>query len=106
MVSQLAEIPHNMIERVCEQQLPISSVLLQRRDNLMHLELLPNEWHILEDIVKLLRPFKIATQHLSGEKYPTISALGPILHKMQTKIAIQDDDGTVIKALRRLYKNI
>ena len=58
---------YDMIERVCEQQLPISSVLLQRRDTLMHLELLPNEWRILEDILKLLRPFKIATQHLSGE---------------------------------------
>jgi len=27
---------YDMIERVCEQQLPISSVLLQRRDALMH----------------------------------------------------------------------
>ena len=31
-----------MVQRVCEQQLSISGVLLQRRD-LMHLEMLPNE---------------------------------------------------------------
>ena len=43
----------------------------------MYLELLPNEWRVLEDILKLLRPFKIATAHFFGEKYPTISALGP-----------------------------
>ena len=32
---------YDMIERVREQLLPISSVLLQRRDTLKHLELLP-----------------------------------------------------------------
>ena len=97
---------YDMIERVCEQQLPISSVLLQRQDTLMHLELLPNEWCILEDILKLLRPFKIATQHLSGKKYPTISALGPLLHEIQSKIVFQDDDTDTIKHLKRHYKKI
>ena len=57
---------YDMVQRVCEQQLAIGGVLLQYWD-LMHLEMLPNEWHILEDILQLLRPFKIATQHLSGE---------------------------------------
>ena len=93
---------YDMIERICEQQLPISSVLLQRRDTLMHLELLPNEWRILEDILKLLRPFKIATQHLSGEKYPTISALGPLLHEIQRKIVYQDDDSNAIRAFKKV----
>ena len=64
----------------------------------MHLELLPNEWCILEDILKLPRPFKIATKHLSGEKYPTISAWGPLLHEMQTKTIVQDGDSSAIKA--------
>ena len=64
----------------------------------MHLELLPNEWRILENILKLLRPFKIATKHLSGEKYPTISALGPLLHEIQTKTVVQDGDSSAIKA--------
>ena len=96
---------YDMIERVCEQQLPISSVLLQCRDSLMHLELLPNEWRILEDIVKLLRPFKIATQHLSGEKYPTISTLGPLLHEIQIKVAFQDGDSTAIKAFKQALQD-
>ena len=50
---------HDMIEHVCEQQLPISSVVLQWRDTLIHLELLPNEWCVFEDILKLLRPSKL-----------------------------------------------
>ena len=76
-----------MIQRVCEQQLPISGVLLQRRD-LVHLEISPDEWRILEDIIKLLEPFKIATQHLSGERYPTVSALGPLLKQIQKKMSM------------------
>ncbi|XP_065917715.1 E3 SUMO-protein ligase ZBED1-like [Dysidea avara] len=96
---------YDMIERVCEQQLPISSVLLQRRDSLMHLELLPNEWRILEDVVKLLRPFKIATQHLSGEEYPTISTLGPLLHEIQIKTAFQDDDSVAVKAFKKALQD-
>jgi hypothetical protein len=58
--------------------------LLQRRD-LMHLEISPSEWHILQDMIEVLRPFKIATQHLSGEKYPTISALNPLLAEIKKK---------------------
>ena len=67
----------------------------------MHLELLPNEWHIFEDIVKLLRPFKIATHHLSGEKCPTVSTLKPLLHEIQIKVAFQDGDSTAIKAFKQ-----
>ena len=67
----------------------------------MHLELLSSEWRVLEDILKLLRPFKIATAHLSGKKYPTISALGPLLYEIQCKIVIQDDDVSAIKAFKK-----
>ena len=79
---------YNMVERVCEQQLPISSVLLQHQDSLMHLEQLSSEWHVLDDNLNLLRPFKIANAYLSGKKYPTIPALGPLLHEIQCKIVI------------------
>ena len=42
---------YDMIQRVCKQQLAISGVLLQCRD-LMHLEMLSNEWRILEDVLQ------------------------------------------------------
>ena len=98
---------YDMIERVCEQQLPISSVLLQRQDTLMHLELLPNEWRILENILKLLRPFKIATKHLSGEKYPTISALGPLYSmKYKRKQLFKMGIAVQLKVLKKHYRKI
>ena len=45
------------------------------------------EWHILEDLIKLLEPFKNATEVLSGQKYPTLSCLGPILADLKEKLA-------------------
>ena len=75
----------DMIERVCQQQLPDSSVVLQYWDALIYLELLPNEWTILEVILKLLRTFKIETAHLSGEKLPINSAFGLLLHEIYVR---------------------
>ena len=34
---------------------------------------------VLEDLADLLSPFKQASEYLSGEKYPIISAVGPLL---------------------------
>ena len=47
---------HDMIKRLCEQQPSISIVLHCRRD-LLHLEISPEEWRILEDITELLKPY-------------------------------------------------
>lgn len=93
-----------MIERVCEQQLPISAVLLQRRD-LIHLEITTNEWRILEDLVQLLRPFKIATVHLSGEKYPTISALGPLLEEIKKRVEEDESDSVAMKEVKKALRD-
>jgi hypothetical protein len=93
-----------MIERVSEQHLAISAVLLQRRD-LIHLEISPNEWRILQDVVHVLRPFKIAPQHLSGGKYPTISSLGPLLHEIRKRIAEDDNDSVAFKEFKKVLRN-
>ena len=70
----------------------------------MHLELLPNEWRILKDVLQVLEPFKIATQHLSGEKYPTISALGPLLNEIKSVITVSDDDSNAVKEFKRVLR--
>lgn len=93
-----------MIERVCEQQLSISSLLLQRRD-LVHLEISAHEWRILEDIIEILHPFKIATQHLSGEKYPTLSAVGPLLAEIRRRVAIDANDSTTVKEFKKALRD-
>ena len=67
-----------MIIRLCEQQ-PAIAAVLNRRHDILHLECSSQEWRVLEDLADLLSPFKQATEYLSGEKYPTISAVGPLL---------------------------
>ena len=80
---------YDMIERLCEQQAAVSAVLHQHRD-LLHLEHSPAEWRILEDLSKVLEPFKDATTYLSASKYPTVSILGPVLHKILTTLEKSD----------------
>ena len=50
----------------------------------------------MEDIVKLLEPFKNATEVLNGQKYPTLSCLAPILKDLRDKLAINADDSNVV----------
>ena len=81
------------------------SIVIIAQLYLVHLEISPNEWRILEDIVQLLRPFKIATLHLSGEKYPTISALGPLLGEIKKKVAPDVSDSVVIREFKRAIRD-
>jgi hypothetical protein len=41
--------------------------------------LLPMEWRIIEDIIPLLTPFNLMTTELSGEKYPTLAMVIPLV---------------------------
>ena len=96
----------DMIERVCQQQLPGSSVVLKYWDAFIYLELLPNEWTILEDILKLLRAFKIETAHLSGEKFPINSAFRPLLHEIYVRLLSKKMMSVQLTYLKIHYKNI
>ena len=80
---------YDMIERLCEQQAAVSAVLHQHRD-LLHLEHSPAEWRLLEDLSKVLEPFKDATTYLSASRYPTVSILGPVLHEILTTLEKRD----------------
>ena len=51
----------------------------------------------MHDIVNLLEPFKDATEVLSGQRYPTLSCLAPILKDLRDKIAIKADDSDMLK---------
>ena len=90
---------YDMIERLCEQQAAISAVLHHHRD-LLHLEHSPSEWRLLEDLCKVLEPFKDATTYLSASRYPTLSILGPMLHKILN--TLEENDSSTSAAMLRV----
>ena len=93
-----------MIVRLCEQQAAVAAVLHSHRD-LIHLEHSPAEWRVLEDLVEVLKPFKHATTYLCSELYPSLSALGPLLHEIQKKLTINGSDLSEIKQVKRAISN-
>ena len=55
--------------------------------------------------IEVLKPFKVATEHLSGEKYPTISTLGPLLNEIEHKVEADPDDSAAIQYFKKALKD-
>ncbi|KAG8450570.1 hypothetical protein GDO86_003006 [Hymenochirus boettgeri] len=82
----------SMLQRLKEQQFPISAVLVEDSNN-HHLMLEASEWTIIEGLVDLLQPFKQVAEMLSMSKYPTISMVKPLLHMLlNTSLNIRETD--------------
>ena len=95
---------YDMIERLCEQQAAVAAVLHNHRD-LLHLEHLPAEWRLLEDLCKIWNHLKMPplTLVLQCSKYPTLSVLGPVLHKILK--TLEEDGSSAISAVNRTISN-
>lgn len=94
---------HDMIERLCEQQLAVCAVLQNQR-SLLYLEHSPEEWRLLQDLCEILEPFKDATAYLSADQYPSLSTLGPLLAQIRLKLVITPADSST--AIRNVKKAI
>ena len=94
-------ILHNyaMISRVIEQLEPLVAIFHARRE-LHYLEPSATEWHILEDLYHFLEPFKDTTEILSGQQYPTLSCVGPILADLKEKAEQKDGDSRAIQSVK------
>lgn len=73
-----------MLERLLEVKIPLSATLPQLDTSPPNLD--SNEWIITEDMVTLLRPFENVTVILSGEKYPSLSSVIPLVLGLQNAI--------------------
>lgn len=73
-----------MLERLLEVKIPLSATLPQLDTSPPNLD--SNEWMITEDVVTLLRPFEYVTVILSGEKYPSLSSVIPLVFGLQNTI--------------------
>jgi len=82
-----------MIERILEQQQPVSSTLAQLRKG----DLMPTDTEIstLHDFVQFMKPFVQMTEAIGGEKWVTILSVRLLIHKITKKILpCSEDDST------------
>ncbi|XP_078017006.1 E3 SUMO-protein ligase ZBED1-like [Epinephelus lanceolatus] len=82
-----------MVERIIEQEKAISHIL--RADKkARHLVPTWQDMDMLESMNKVLSPLKEFTDALSGEHYPSVSYLKPVLHLFNNQILKHQDDDT------------
>ena len=58
------------------------------------------EQQVIESIIMLLKPFKMATEMLSAEKKPTLSLVSPIGSKLEQALNVLDNDIPLIKKVK------
>lgn len=73
-----------MLERLLRVKVPLSATLSMLDSPPANLN--SAEWLILEDCVSILQPFEKITTVLSGESYPTLSSVIPLVRGLQSAI--------------------
>ena len=95
---------YEMLKRFIEQQQAICAMLLEDGDNR---SLMPSTDEIatMEELVEILKHFYQATEILSGELYPTIGVVFPILNRFLTVLLISgSNDKDVAKKIKEKIK--
>ncbi|KAJ8266637.1 hypothetical protein GJAV_G00132880 [Gymnothorax javanicus] len=89
---------YDMVWRAAEQQVPVAAVIMERR--LSHLELSTSEWALMEHKREVLKPFKVATEAYSTDRYPTASAVLPLKFVLLSQLQPSNDDPTEIREMK------
>jgi len=66
-----------MLERLVELKEPLTYAMLSLKDGPVMLN--AQEWEVIEDIIPILKPFEVMTTELSGENYPTLAMVIPLV---------------------------
>lgn len=73
-----------MLERLLEVKISLSATLPLLESPPPNLD--SNEWLLTEEVIALLRPFEKVTAILSGEQYPTLSSVIPLVFGLRKAI--------------------
>lgn len=95
-----------MLQRLCEQRQAVQGVLGDRattsKQQASQFELAESDWSLMEGLEKVLKPFDTATNLISGEKYPTISIVQPLVQSLlQNFLTISATDSIYIQKFKK-----
>lgn len=88
----------DMMERLLEQRMAVSAALhADKRSTSASLDLTSNDWEILEGLIPILKPYKLATEAISGEKYVSSSLVIPCILQLisETNTCGENSHGTL-----------
>jgi len=88
---------YEMLAQFTEQQQAVCAVLLEDGGDRV---LMPSstEFAVIEELVKILKPFDDATDILSGEAYPTLGIIQPVFHQFLNDVLVtKPGDKDVVK---------
>ena len=78
-----------MLERLLRLKVPLTAVQedesTKEKDRALLLK--DKKWSMASDLVKVLQPFECATTILSGQQYPTLSLLLPVIAGLRKGLA-------------------
>ena len=96
-----------MLASLLRQQQAVCAVLLdseKRSDR--DLMLTSQEFLVAEELLAILEPFNDATEVVSGEKYPTIGIVLPVLLKFLHKtLKFSEDDSPIVREIKNAIKS-
>ena len=93
-----------MLKRFIEQQQPICGVFLEGRDARQFMP--SDEISAAEELVVVLEVFHSATEIVSGETYPTLGIVLPLLHKLLSHtLADAESDKGLTKKIKKAIRD-
>ena len=87
-----------MLEKLLEQQQAICAMLLESENRDMRLNLMPSseEFAVAKEVTQILH---IATEIISGKKYPTIGIVRHLIHKLLS-VTVKEAEGIAARSSR------
>lgn len=103
-----------MLQRMVSLRISVYGVLHNRNivkeKDAQMLELSDNDWSVAEHLCALLKPLQIATQTMSGEYYPTLGNVYPIInsivafHLKEKELKVEEVMPASVKRCRKLIR--
>jgi hypothetical protein len=98
---------YSMVQRLLHLRVHINYICQLNRTNRSLVDLTVEQWALLEDIDKILKPFMLAQELLEGEKYVTLSLVVTIIEKirrnLKTELQNTEHSEYVTSTLKVLY---